>query len=157
MKKLYFFVILTVLLITTGCENQEENTKNEYIAMKNNLFQESSYSEELPLEITIHIDRISEEKIDYKVVLENPKENMNEIKAIVVHNHYTEDMYPSIGVFDEPQKLLLNESEEEQNMIKITGSIQTIKNISKLNLELKVWIQYVTDLGETKDIYYKTT
>lgn len=157
MKKLYFLVMVITLFLTTGCENQEETTKNEYIAMKNNLLQGNYDLEELPLEVTIHIDRITEEEINYKVILENPKENMNEIKAMVVHNYYTEDVFPTIGVFNESTKLLSNSDVEEQEAIEITGTIQTTKDISELNLELTIWIQYITDSGEKKDIYYKTT
>ena len=161
MKGKYYFIFLCCLLLI-GCSNQEETIKNEYIAMKSNLLNESNYTskEDLPLDITIHIDRTGEEVVDYKVILENPKENMNELKAMVIHNYYNEDVYPSIGLFDEPQNLLVNQENSEsnkENQIEIKDTIKTAKNISKLNLELKIWIEYKTDDGKIKDIYYKTT
>lgn len=155
MKKSYILIGL-FLIILTGCENEEESIKNEYIAMKNQTFDEKNYQdEELPVEIITTIERIDEEAINYKVTIKNQKENMHNIKAMVVHNYYNEDVFPSIGVFDEPKNLLLNNDEASELILKDT--IQTTKNLSKLDLKLKIWIEYTDDNGEKKDIYYKTT
>ena len=154
MKK---FLLIILIIILTGCTNNEENTKNEYIAMKSNLIKEEiiSYSaDELPIEVTTNLDRINEEEISYKVTLTNPKENMHNIKAMIVHNHYSEEIFPSIGVFDETKELL---SSDKNNEIQLTGTIKTTENISKMNLEIKLWLQYTDDSGEKKEIYYKTT
>ena len=78
---------------------------------------------------------------------------MNNMKVLVVHNYFTEDVFPSIGIFDETKNLLTN----DKNNISLVGYIETTKDIRKLDLELKVWIQYTDDDGEVKDIYYKTT
>ena len=80
---------------------------------------------------------------------------MHNIKAMVVHNYNNEDIFPSIGVFDETRELLT--TSENNASIKLNGEIKTSKNISKLNLKLKVWIEYTNNDGEKKDIYYKTT
>ena len=124
--------------------------------MKNQTFDENNYqNEELPLEIITTIERIDEEAINYNVVIKEPRENMHDVKAMVVHNYYNEDVFPSIGVFDEPKDLLINNDETSELILKDT--IKTTKNISKLDLELKIWIQYINDNGEKKDLYYKTT
>lgn len=156
MKKKFVILILMPFLLV-GCNNQKEDLKNQYIAMKSKLLDEASYviENELPLEITVSIDRQNEETVNYKVLLSRPKENMHNIKAMVVHNYNNEDVFPSIGIFDEP--LNLSTTSEEENQIELKGTIETSKNISKLNLNLKIWIEYVDDSGETKDIYYKTT
>ena len=152
MKKVY--ILLVSLILMTGCENEEEAIKNEYIAMKNQTFDNENYvNAELPVDIVTTVERIDEEAINYKVNISNPKENMNEVKILLVHNFYNEDIFPSIGVFDEPRELLVNS--EEKLILKDT--IKTTKNISKLNLELKILIEYIDDSGEKKDIYYKTT
>lgn len=155
MRKVYILLLFSLILIT-GCENEEETIKNEYIAMKNQTFNDKNYTDtELPVDIVTTIERIDEEAINYKVTISNPKENMNDVKVLVVHNCYNEDVFPSIGVFDEPQKLLANGDDEEVLVLKDT--IKTTKNISKLDLELKILIEYTDDNGEKKDIYYKTT
>ncbi len=156
MKKLIFLILSIFILV--GCENQEEVEKNEYITVKNNLLKQKDFTstEELPLVITTHIDRRDDEVVTYKVVLENPKENMNSLKVLVIHNYYTEDIFPSIGLFDEPKKLLMK-GEELDKIISIEDKIKTNKDISGLNLELKLWIEYHNDNGEKKTIYYKMT
>ena len=155
MKTRYILLILVLFLIT-GCENEEENIKNEYIAMKNQVLDDHNYKEEeLPVDIITSIERVNEEDILYEVTITNPKENMHNIKAMVVHNYYNEDVFPSTGVFDEPDDLLVGDEDKTELVLKDT--IQTTKNISKLDLEVKVWIEYTNDSVEKKDIYYKTT
>lgn len=140
----------------TGCQNQEEEIKNEYIAIKNDVFEEKNYKdEEIPVDVVVTIDRINEEELLYEVDVKNPKEDMYDVKAMVVHNYYNEDTFPSIGVFDESKDLLVDSGEEEKITLKDT--LKTAKDIRDLNLELKVWIEYRDKDGNKKDIYYKTT
>ncbi len=148
-----FFLCIFFLI---GCENIEEDSKNEYLSMKNSLLEEKEYTDvnELPLDITTRIDRINEEKVNYKVILNHPKINMKDMKIMVVHNYYNEDLFPSVGIFDDKKELLVS---SKDNSIELEDSIKTTKNISKLNLELKLWIEYINDLGEKKEIIYKTT
>ena len=154
MKKILLIILIVFL---TGCTNTEEDNKSEYIALKSNLLEEqiTNEKEELPVDITVNLDRINEEKIDYKVTLDNPKENMHNIKSLVVHNYYSDEIFPSLGVFNQKKELLVDTDLEEK--IELTGEIKTIKNISNMNLEIKLWLQYTDDSGEIKEIYYKTT
>ena len=154
MKKVCILLIFSLLL--SGCENKEETKKNEYLAMRSATLNEKNYvSEELPVDIVTTIERINDETINYKTAITNPKENMHDVKVMLVHNYQNEDVYPTIGVFDEPGELLLD-SDNDSELI-LTDTINTTKNISKLGLELKLLIQYTDDLGEKKDIYYKMT
>ena len=155
MKKKIILLIIALLFIT-GCENKKETIKEEYIATKSNLIKETNYTkkEDLPLEIITSLNRTNEEDVEYKVVLSKSTINMHDIKAMVVHNYYNEnDIFPSIGLFNEKEELLLNDEKE----IELTGTVKTTKNISKLDLELKIYIEYTNDSNEKKTIYYKTT
>lgn len=154
MKKILLIILIIFL---TGCTNTEEDNKSEYIALKSNLLEEeiTNTKEELPIDITVYLDRIDEEKIKYKVILDNPKENMHNIRSLVVHNYYSDEIFPSLGVFNQKKELLVDTDLEEK--IELTGEIKTIKNISNMNLEIKLWLQYTDDSGEIKEIYYKTT
>ena len=155
MKKFYILLLFSLIFIS-GCESKEETIKSQYIAMKNATFDEKNFTkQELPVDIVTTIERISEETINYKTEITNPKENMHDIKVLLVHNYQNEDIYPTIGIFDEPQKLLVDNPETKE--LTLTDTINTTKNISKLDLELKLMIQYTDDTGEKKDIYYKTT
>lgn len=155
MRKIYILLLVSLLFIT-GCNNKEEDEKNEYIATKTNLIKETNYTEkeDLPLDIVTVINRINEEEVEYTVKLSKPTINMHNIKAMVVHNYYTEDdIFPSIGLFDKKEELTIN---DEKN-IELTGIVKTTKSINKLDLELKIYIEYIDDSNSTKSIYYKAT
>ena len=153
MKKRILLVIL--LLVLVGCSNKPEEDKSEYIAIKSNLLEEKNYTskEELPLDIVVSIDRKDEEKVSYKVIFSNPKEDMHDIEAMVVHNYYNEDLFPTIGLFDKKGELLKGQEEG----LELKDSIKTNKNLSVIDLELKIYIKYKDKNGDKKEIYYKTT
>lgn len=153
MKKRILLVLL--LFIFTGCSNKNEVEKSEYIAVKSNLLEENIYTlaEDLPLDILVNIDRKTEEKVSYSVSFSNPKENMYDIEAMVIHNYYNDDLFPTIGLFDKKGELLVS----DDKIIELSDTIETNKNLSTINLELKTYIQYKDENGEKKEIYYKTT
>ena len=157
MKKLLICLAFISLLLVIGCKKDttDQEEKSDYLAMKSDLISKTDFNQgnDLNIDISISVERIDEETISYTTYLSNAKENMNNMKVLVVHNYFTEDVFPSIGIFDETKNLLTN----DKNNISLVGYIETTKDIRKLDLELKVWIQYTDDDGEVKDIYYKTT
>lgn len=155
MKKKIIVIYILCIFFLVGCENKEENIKNDYITMKNNVIEEEEYTkaEDLPLDIIVDINR-EEELIKYKITLKNPKETMKDIVALVVHNHYSENLFPSVGIFDEKKELLVTDKDKT---IELEDTIDTTKDISKLNLELKIWIKYKNEQNEEKEVLYKTT
>ena len=78
---------------------------------------------------------------------------MHDVKAILIHNYFTNDIFPSIGIFDDGVDLLTNS--EEVKGISLVGYISSTKDIN--NLEYRVYIEYKTDNDETNKIYYKST
>lgn len=154
MKKIVLFIM--ILLTITGCNNKEESEKNNYLKMKTKLLEVKKYTskDKIPCEITINVNRINKEQISYKVTLTNAKEDMNEIKAIVVHNYYTENIFPTIGLFN--KKRTLKQDNKEDSII-LKDKIETTDDIDELNLKLKILIEYKTNDNKIKDIYYKTT
>ena len=150
--------LLLVLLMFSlmGCSTKNEDDKSEYIAIKSHLLEESKYTDvdELPLDIVVNIDRMDEEVVDYSVVFSNPQEDMYDIEAMVVHNYYNEDLFPTIGLFDKKGELL---SDDEDSIIELKDTIKTNKNLSSIDLELKIYIKYKDKNNELKEIYYKTT
>ena len=155
MKKILLIVL--ALLIMTGCENKVENEKNDYLIEKEALSEQKEFSslEELPCDVTISVDRTSSEEISYRAILDNPKEDMTNVKSLVIHNNFTEDIFPSIGIFDSGENLLVGATDVKG--IELVGYIETTKEISDLNLEIKIRIQYTNSSGERKEYYYKTT
>ena len=157
MKKLLIGLMSIIILLSVGCKKDttDQEEKDDYIAMKSNLISKEDFDdgEEINCDISITIDRIDDETITYTTIISNPKEDMNNIKLLVVHNYFTEDIFPSVGIFTEPRQL----KKDEDNNITLVGYIDTTKDIKKLDLELKVWIEYTDNNEEVKDIYYKTT
>jgi len=153
MKKRILWIVMLFLLV--GCSTKEEKEKNEYIAVKSNLLEETTYtlSSELPLDIRVELDRLEEEIVDYKVIFSNSKEDMYDIEAMVVHNYYNDDLFPTIGLFDEKKDLL----KSSEDTIELKDTIKTNKNLSTIDLELKIYIKYKDKNGKNKEIYYKTT
>lgn len=152
-KRLLLVIMIFSLM---GCSTKTEDDKSEYIAIKSHLLEESKYTDadELPLDIIVNIDRMDEEKVDYSVVFSNPQEDMYDIEAMVVHNYYNEDLFPTIGLFDKKGELL---SDDEDSIIELKDTIKTNKNLSSIDLELKIYIKYKDKNNELKEIYYKTT
>ena len=156
MKKI-FLILLLVTLLMTGCKNKEEKEKNQYLAMKSKLLETKKYSniDEIPCDIIVDIKRVSEERVNYRILLQNAKVNMNNIKAIAVHNYYTEDIFPSIGLFN--KKYNLSPNQKENNKIELKGKIETSEDIDNLKIQLKIMIEYYDDNNKKIDIYYNAT
>ncbi len=151
MKKLSILCLLCFLLLS-GCENKEEKAKANYMEAKSKLIEEKKWikEQELPLNIEIDIKRLDEERVKYKIIFSDPKEDMNKIKIMAVHNYYSEALYPSIGIFNKETSLLKG----NDNQIILEDSLKTTKNIDDLNLKFKIWIQYLNNQNEEKEIYY---
>ena len=164
MKKI-IVVFGFVLIFLVGCssdvkvavDNTVEEEKNDYVTYKNNLQNASEFTleEEFPCNVTTSIDRVNEEEVSYRVILDNPKVDMYDIKALIIHDYFTEDIFPSIGIFDETEDLIIGD--EEVKGIQLVGYIKTKEEIENLNLELRIWVEYKDVTGETKTIYYKPT
>lgn len=155
MKKIFLSMIV-ILLFLTGCNNKEEIEKSEYLQMKSDLLEHKEFidGKNLDCDITVKVDRLTDEKVVYNVILSNAKEDMKNIKMIVVHNYYTEDVFPTIGLFNKTSELF---KDKPDKTIELKGTIDTTDDIDKLDLKLKILIKYTNGNNEKKDIYYKTT
>lgn len=161
MKKL--LVVISLLILITGCSNEVEieidnnleDNKVAYLDIKDNLSKQEKFNtlEDIPCDVKVSIDRINEEEISYRIIMDNPKSNMHDIEALLIHNNFTEDIFPSIGIFDDKQSLLVNN--EDVKGISLVGYIETIKEIEELDLELRLWLKYKDDNNEEKEVYYK--
>lgn len=155
MKKLVV-IFLSFLLI--GCSKDKITLeKDEYLAYKEKLANKSEFTdkENINFDIKIDITRVSEEEVSYRVIIDNPKENMHDVKGILIHNNFTDSVFPSIGIFDEPVDLLVNDTKVKG--IDLVGYIETTKEIKDLNLELRLYIEYTNDNNEVVKIYYNST
>lgn len=159
MKKL---IILLFAVFIVGCSSvkiETDNTiveeKEDYLAIKDELNSVDKYisDENLPCDIKISLDRINKEEISYRAIIDNPKTDMYNIKALLIHDYFTEDIFPSIGIFDEAENLIVGN--EEVRGISLVGYIETTNDIDKLDLNVKLYIEYSDSEGNIQKIYYK--
>lgn len=148
MKKI---LVVIVLLLLTGCTNKVEEEKYAYLEYKNNLEEQKDFVSQESLEFNTYFNlvRETEEKVTYSLVIDSPKVNMNNVKALLIHDFVTDDVFPSVGIFDEPVTLHKGSNDK----IVLEGSIQTIDDIS--DTKFKLYLEYVDDDGLENSIYYE--
>lgn len=148
MKKI---LVVIVLLLLTGCTNKVEEDKYAYLEYKNNLEEQKDFVSQESLEFNTYFNlvRETEEKVTYSLVIDSPKVNMNNVKALLIHDFVTDDIFPSVGIFDEPVTL----HKDSNDKIVLEGSIQTIDDIS--DTKFKLYLEYVDDDGLENSIYYE--
>ena len=112
------FLILFIVLLT-GCQ---KSVYDDYVNMLKNT---NEVSEELPFNIEFYIDNVNEERIIYQVIIDNPKEELKNVKALVIHDAKTSDIFPSVGIVDE--EVTLN---DENKGIILLGYINKTSDIN---------------------------
>ena len=119
--------------------------------LKNELEQRDIFNGEETLDFNVYfnIERVDEEITDYSLVIDTPKINMHNVKALLIHNFVNEEAYPSVGIFDSPKEL----QENSKDKIVLNGHIQTINDIS--NTKFKLYLEYTDDNNDLNKIYYE--
>lgn len=137
----------------SGCENKEI-FKEQYINYKKQLFSSDMFTNDDNLPFEINIDLKKENGVvKYNVIISDAKEELNDVQVLVVHNQITNEVYPSIGIFDEKRNLFpLDDSKLE-----LVGYFESVKDIEEVVVNFKFVIKYVSKEGDKKVIYYKTT
>lgn len=147
MKKIVFILPLILLV---GCTNKVEENKYAYLDYKNNLEKQEIFSKEkLDFNSYFNIKRENKEVIDYSIIIDNPTVNMHRVKALLIHDYTQDEIFPSIGILDEPMELL----KDSNSRIILKGKIQTMDDIS--NVKFRLYLEYVDDDGIENKIYYK--
>lgn len=153
MKK-YLIIFLTVLLFC-GCNNTKEDNKE--LKTYNNYIDEvkkiDKSSEDIPFDISLEFDRSTDKEVRYQVIIDNVKEDINDIEAVMYHDLKTEDIFPSIGIFDEKQNLKVG---QKPAGIILVGYIDYTGDINELKCNIKVLVKYKDSNNENKKVYYVT-
>ncbi|MEG1597045.1 MAG: hypothetical protein RR359_02070 [Bacilli bacterium] len=140
-------IILLVVACTKG-----NIKKEEYIHLVDKLEQSDKFLTTFPFNIEVKLTRILDDEVSYKVIIDKKDNNLKQIKAIAIHNMKTTDIYPSIGIFDKPIDLLVN---QDKKGIILVGYIKTKKDIKDLELEIKVYVEFINDEGKLIKNMYK--
>lgn len=161
-------IAVVIILFCVGCTiingNKEDNIKNSNEINKNekekniylnyvkelNDIKESDL--ELPFDISINYNLVSGEGVRYEVTIDNPKEEIKNVEALAIHNKQTDDVFPSIGIFDKKVNLIKGEKPEG---IILVGYIPYEGYLDDFECEIKVLVKYkVNDVS--KKSYYVT-
>ena len=148
----YIFIILSFLILC-GCENKEVYNE-QYINYKKQLFKSNEFtsSDKLPFDINITLEK-EQDKVKYNILFNNSKNILHNVQILVVHNQVTNDVYPSIGIFDDKGEL----EENAESKLELVGYFENIKDIEEVVVNFKFVIKYTDNDGNNKIIYYKTT
>lgn len=148
MKKI--ILLIPLLFVLVGCTNKEEENKMAYLEYKNELEERDIFNgeENLDFNVYFNIEKVNEEITDYSLIIDNPKINMYNVKALLIHDFINEDAYPSVGIFDDTRNL----NADSDDKIVLNGSIQTIDDISKT--KFKLYLEYTDDNNDLNKIYY---
>lgn len=159
MKKIGITVL--VILLICGCTNRLDENQIIY----------DSYVEELKelkktnttkkiVDVDIELEKNTEDEITYRVTIDNPKVKMKEVEAFVYHNQKTDDIYPSVGIFDQKVNLISNlkeSTEENAKGIVLVGYMKTKKEIEDFHPTFKIMILYNDENNERQKIYATKT
>ena len=157
MYKKILLIFLSIFILC-GCERKSDEMKlyENYIL---NLRNQTKFDENLPFDIEISISKITDSEVKYKAIIDNPKKDLKNIEAIIIHDKYTEDIYPSSGIFDDKYNLILNEIDKENNNVKgiiLVGYIPFDKDIKEFDSEFKVLLSYENDIENREFVFYST-
>lgn len=150
------FIFICLSLCMVGCSKDDVyEEKEEYLKLKEELLNKKEFtnSNDINFDINFSFDKLTEEEISYRAIIDNPKENMYDVKAILVHEYFSDDIFPSIGIFDDKIDLLLDG--DEIKGFSLVGYISNTKEINDLNIRL--YLEYKDDNNELKKIYYNST
>lgn len=163
MKKSYILVliVISIIFIIVGCKNENNNVENksnnvekqkdEYLDYVQKLKKVDKDSEDLPFSIEIQYDKVDDE-VRYQVIIDNPVQDIKNIKALAIHNMHTDDIFPSIGIFDDKVDLLKDKS---PSGVILVGYIPYEGEIEDLNCQIKVLVEY--EIDNNKNISYFVT
>ncbi|NLL44107.1 MAG: hypothetical protein GX247_00365 [Mollicutes bacterium] len=150
MKKI---LILLMLILITGCTN---NNEKKYYALVKELKQIETTTINIPFDITIVLDKITDNEIVYNAVIDNAQEEIKDVVALVTNDQVTNKMYPSIGIFDKKIKIVPSHKEINDDSVKgiaLVGYLPFDKEIEEFSGIFKVYVEF-TLKGKRQKIYY---
>ncbi|MBQ6281925.1 MAG: hypothetical protein IJK66_00110 [Bacilli bacterium] len=151
MKKI---ILLITILLLCGC-NKDNSALKKY-----NLYIEelkvSEISKEIPFDIVVDISKFTDQEYMYKVIIDNPKEELRDIEALIIHDKYTKDIFPSSGIFDDKYNLIPNNINKDINNVKGIILIGYLPYEEDINITFKLLIKYKDNNNKLNTIIYST-
>lgn len=153
MKRI-LIVFLVLILFLTGCTtNDISKEKDIYLTYIKELRKINKSTKDIPFNIEVRFDKITDSEIRYQVVIDEVKEDITDVEAIAIHDKQTDDVFPSIGIFDKKQRL---EVGKKPSGIILVGYIDYLGKVEKFKCNLKILIKYNTNDRKSHTVYYVT-
>ena len=141
MKKI--LVLLTLIILLTGCtSNDLAKDKETYLKYVKNLRTVKKTSSNIPFDIEIKYDKLTSDEVRYQVIIDNVKEDIYDIEALAIHNKETDDIFPSIGIFDEKEEL---KKDKKPSGVILVGYINYQGDIKDFKCNIKLLVKYKTN------------
>ena len=151
MKK-YLIVLFSFILLVCGCSKEEVDVETEtYNNYLNEIKKINKSSDDISFDVTFDYERFNDKELRYKVIIDNVREDVYDIEALAYHDKETNDIYPSIGIFDEKEKL---EVGKKPSGIILYGFIKYDGDINDFKCKIKVLIKYKNKDKKNKTVYY---
>ena len=159
MKKfLLICLVIISIFILVGCNSKNkakkeslETEKSIYIKKVQKLKKIKKTTKDLPFSIEIKYEKMTDE-VRYQVIIDNPKTEIKNIRALAIHNKQTDDVFPSVGIFDKKVNLIPN---EKPSGVILVGYFPYKGSIDDLKIQMKVLIEYKMD-NKNYTSYYVT-
>lgn len=150
MKK-YIIILLLFIFLLCGC-SKEDKQKDIYLESISELKKINKSSKNYPFNLELVLDKITKKEVRYQIILDNVIEDIDDISIIAIHDKKTEDIYPSIGIFDEKENL---KKDKKPSGLILVGYIEYRGDIEDFHSTFKVLVKYKINNKEHK-VYYVT-
>lgn len=140
-----------ILVVMTGCSNKVEEEKYTYLSYKSELQKQEEFDDEEEADFNSYFDvkRENEEVVTYRLVIDKPKMNMYNVKALLIHDYGTSDVFPSVGIFDDAITLLT----DSEDRIVLEGEME--KGQDDEDMVFRLYLEYTLEDGTENKVYYK--
>ncbi len=151
MKKLLLLISI-LLLCACSSDSIELKKYNSYIKELNT----SENSREIPFDISIDLNKFTDKEYIYKLIIDNPKEELRDIEVLIVHDKDTNDIFPSSGIFDDKYNLIPNNINKDINNVKGIILIGYLPYEESIDITFKVLFKYKDKYNKINTIIYST-
>lgn len=131
-------LIASLFLFLTGCKNTINN--EEYFNFLAN-FKNVKQSTTMPFDINVELEELTENEYRYVISIDNAKKELKNIMVLATHDYETNDIFPSIGIFDEKVNLIPNKIDESKNIVKGILLIGYLNLNEKKDIEFKIYLK----------------
>ena len=148
-------VFLLLCFFLVGCSNP--SIYDTYVKA---LEENENISLDIPFDIEFYIDSVNENRLIYQVIIDNPQIDASNVKALVIHNGKTDDIFPSVGIVDNPINLnfekgiiLLGYANKVENLVfKVLIEVDDYQYIYRYNYWQKNYLfNFIIIIGDINE------